>query len=252
MRDLIIEKQNSDKLAAYLFEAIEPIYLVVICHGFRGGKENGGKLYTFAEKLRALGLSVLAFDFSGSGQSDGDFTDVTLTRQAEDLREVMAYAKKETGLPMILLGRSFGGSTVLAGGCNYPEVVGYIFWSTPVHMESTFAGMIPAEYPKLKNCQATIVEDPFGNYRLGPDIIADFANHDMDHYLEEIGNRPVLVIQAVDDPIVDPTNAAYIKERSENCDLEIIEEAGHRFLEKITLREDMTMDWLRKTFDLKS
>ncbi len=68
MQDLTIINKYNEKLAAYLFEPpANGQYMMVICHGFRGAKENGGKVFAFAQKLQGLGLGVLAFDFNGSG-----------------------------------------------------------------------------------------------------------------------------------------------------------------------------------------
>jgi pimeloyl-ACP methyl ester carboxylesterase len=249
MQTLHITNKHQEKLAAYLFDPPSAGgHMVVICHGFRGGKENADKICAFAAKLQELGLGVIAFDFSGSGSSEGAFLNSTLSRQASDLQAVIDYVHTEFSRPIILLGRSFGGSTVLAGGSGDERIAGYVLWSVPVHLEKTFATMLPDTYQNLLAGEIITVDDAAGQYRLHPDLVRDFARHDMDAYLQGIESRPILIIQASDDEVVDPDDALYMQERLKNCTLYMVDEAGHRFMAKTGRRENLTLDWLRSRF----
>ncbi|MEA4925283.1 MAG: alpha/beta fold hydrolase [Syntrophomonadaceae bacterium] len=251
MQDVIIANKHNEQLSAYLWAPpARAKYMMVICHGFRGAKENGGKIVAFAEKLQKLNLGVLAFDFSGSGNSEGDFLNITLTRQADDLRQVVDDLSDKYSLPIILLGRSFGGSTVLAGGAGDKRVAGYILWSTPIFMHQTFAAMLPEEYKLLQEGHITRIRDEAGEYFLHPDLIRDFDRHDMDAYLHQIRLIPTLVVHATDDEVVDLANARHINDLLPNCSLFTMDQAGHRFLEKIEAREAITLEWLKSKFGL--
>ncbi|MBP1761265.1 MAG: putative hydrolase [Firmicutes bacterium] len=245
MQNIEIISNRGEKLAAIIFHPTgEPRSVVIVCHGFRGGKENGGRIHQFADRLNQVGIAVLAFDFSGSGQSEGDFVSLTLSRQAADLESVVDYVCTQFAVPIILLGRSFGGSTVIVEGAGDKRIDGFVLWSTPIFMAETFSAMMPDEYNRMQNGQVVAVCDDFGCFDLGPELAADFVSHDMEGYLQAIGNRPVLIIQAEDDELVSPKNAIYMQERMENVSLCLVEKAGHRFLDKTSLREDMTIEWL--------
>jgi pimeloyl-ACP methyl ester carboxylesterase len=83
LQNIKIINGRGEKLAAIIFRPGEdPHILVIICHGFRGGKENGGRIYPFAERLNQLGVAVIAFDFGGSGESEGEFSNMTLSGQS--------------------------------------------------------------------------------------------------------------------------------------------------------------------------
>lgn len=251
MEDLTIRNMYNEKLSAYLFQPpSNGKYMVVIGHGFRGTKDNGGKIFAFVEKLQRLDLGVLAFDFSGSGCSEGDFLNTTLSRQADDLRTVIDFLNDRFALPIILLGRSFGGSTILAGGAGDSRVAGYIFWSTPVFMHKTFATILPEGYKLLEQGNIVTIKDDAGEYSLHPDLIQDFNQHDMDVYLHSIESAPALIVQAIDDEAVDQTNALHMQEKLPNSSLYLMDQAGHRFLEKVAEREDITIEWLKRTFSL--
>ena len=249
LQKIEIINNRGQKLAAMLFHPTgESRLLVIVCHGFRGGKENGGKIFKFTDRLNQMGIAVLAFDFSGSGESEGNFVRVTLSGQASDLKSVVDYACAHLTVPIIMLGRSFGGSTVLVEGAGDKRIAGLILWSTPIFMTETFSAMMPAEYNRMQNGQIVAVSDDYGHFELGPELAADFANHDMDGYLQAIGNRPVMIIQSQDDELVSPENALYMERRLNNASLCLVEEAGHRFLDKTSLREEMTIDWLKSYF----
>ncbi len=249
MRVIEITKPDSQKLSAYAFIPESGCrYILIICHGFRGTKENGGRIFNFADRLMQLGMGVLAFDFSGCGNSDGEFSKITLSRQARDLRHVIDYVYQAYNLPIILLGRSFGGSTILAGGATDKRVAGYIFWATPVKLRETFARIFGKDYEQLKTGRTITVKDESGIFELKTDIARDFDMHDMDKYLAALGEKPVLVVHGLADEVVDPSNAVYIYQRAKNTRLELVEGADHRFLNKISEREDLTISWLKENF----
>ena len=249
MQLIEINNKNGEKLAAYLFlPEIAPRFFLIVCHGFRGAKENGGRIYPFAKRVKGLGGAVLAFDFSGSGASEGDFLHMTLTRQADDLRCVIDYLSSHYNLPLVLLGRSFGGSTVIAGGAG-ENVLAYILWSTPVFLTNTFAAIIAEEYQNMQAGQIVHIHDVAGDYELDPAFIQDLACHDMEQYLQAMKAKPVLIIHAQDDEIVSVENAKYANRKLDRASLHLIDEAGHRFLEKTEERENLTLAWLEKIIE---
>lgn len=246
MQLIEINNKDGEKLAAYLFlPELAPRFFLIVCHGFRGAKENGGRIYPFASRVNGLGGGVLAFDFSGSGSSEGDFRHMTLTRQADDLRCVIDYLSFNYNLPLVLLGRSFGGSTVIAGGAG-ANVLAYILWSTPIFLTETFAAMITEGYKNLQAGQIVLIHDDAGDYELEPTFIQDLVSHDMEQYLQALKEKPVLIIHAQDDDIVSVENAHYANQKLEQASLHLIDAAGHRFLEKTEERENITLAWLEK------
>ncbi|MBO8158338.1 alpha/beta fold hydrolase [Thermosyntropha sp.] len=242
--------RNEEKeLRTYINIPPSATHLLIICHGFRGSKENGGRVFDFTSRLGYAGFGVLAFDFSGSGESSGDFADVTLSRQAEDLKLVLNYVKENISLPAVLLGRSFGGTTVLAGGTGEDIVKGFILWSTPVFLHSTFSQIMPKEYKKLKAGVRVKLRDEGGSFELNPYLVEDFDSHNIAEYIGNIGDRPVLIIHGGKDEIVSVKNAYYMAEKIPLCTLKIFPNADHKFIYCYREREDYTIEWLKKKFE---
>lgn len=83
----------------------------IFSHGFTGHRLGPG--YLFVRMSRALaenGISSLRFDFSGSGESDGKFQEMTIaTMQADLLSAVRLVRKRFKPSAVILCGHSLGG-----------------------------------------------------------------------------------------------------------------------------------------------
>jgi pimeloyl-ACP methyl ester carboxylesterase len=92
---------------------------VVFLGGFRSDKE-GTKALALETWARTQGLAFLRFDYSGHGQSGGDFLDGSIGDWLEDARA--AITGLTTG-PQILVGSSMGGWIALLLARAMPEKV---------------------------------------------------------------------------------------------------------------------------------
>ena len=93
-----------------------PCPLVIMMHGFGGRMDAfpGGWFQEYADALTEAGFATLRFDFSGHGDSEGEFRDMTLFSEIEDAAAFLRYALTLPDVTEIhLLGHSQGG--VVAG-----------------------------------------------------------------------------------------------------------------------------------------
>lgn len=89
-----------------------------MCHGFTSDKSSRGRFDRFAGSFQQLGYSVLAFDFSGCGESDDDR--LTLAKQVDDLHSAISFVKSKGYINLALYGHSLG-SRVCLQSCT-PEI----------------------------------------------------------------------------------------------------------------------------------
>ena len=86
---------------------------VVMFHGFTGNKQEAHRMFVeMSRTLAADGIASLRFDFLGSGDSAGKFSDVTLAGEIADAREALRFlrGRKEIDTQRIgILGMSMGG-----------------------------------------------------------------------------------------------------------------------------------------------
>jgi len=113
-RSVTFENCRGEKLAGVLHLPGEGSSLAgaVLCHGMESTKSSA-KIVAMSDALRERGLTGLRFDFAGSGESAGDFADISYSRQVDDLSAAVAHLMA-TGVKRVgLIGSSMGGSVVL-------------------------------------------------------------------------------------------------------------------------------------------
>ena len=96
---------------------------VLILHGFTGNRAGDHRLLPLLSRyLQRLGVASLRIDFRGSGDSEGDFSEMTVTREVEDAAAAMAYLRQYPGIDpqrAMLLGFSMGG---MVAALSAPEL----------------------------------------------------------------------------------------------------------------------------------
>lgn len=94
---------------------------IVLCHGMMSSKE-GTKQKAFAQALEEIGLSVLRFDFSFCGESEGRFEEITFAQEVDDLRSAVDWVRSKGGTPVGLLGSSMGGAVAILYASEDPSI----------------------------------------------------------------------------------------------------------------------------------
>jgi alpha-beta hydrolase superfamily lysophospholipase len=111
--------------------AAQPTAALVICHGMG---EHCGRYAQVAGELAAQGVSTFAYDHRGHGRSPGRRGHVDRFAQlTDDLDRVMAAASERfAGLPLFLMGHSFGGLVALRWLQTRPAAVRGAILSSPL------------------------------------------------------------------------------------------------------------------------
>ena len=92
---------------------IEKIPMVVMLHGFGGNKLEKHRMFMeMSEMLEKKGIASVRFDFMGSGESDGEFQEMTLDTECADANAILDFVQAldfvDTGR-IGLFGFSLGG-----------------------------------------------------------------------------------------------------------------------------------------------
>lgn len=88
--------------------------VVILAAGSNSGKDLA-YTSTYGEKrLNSQGFATLRFDAYGLGESTGDKTEVTLTKDVQGLIDIVAYIRNKLGYQRVsAIGTSYGGQTTL-------------------------------------------------------------------------------------------------------------------------------------------
>jgi len=93
----------------------------VFAHCFSGSKDWKG-VRRICRALVEAGIAVLTFDFTGLGESGGDFADTNFSTNVEDVVRASQFLAEMHCAPDVLVGHSLGGAAVLAAAERIPSV----------------------------------------------------------------------------------------------------------------------------------
>ncbi|MGB1237294.1 MAG: alpha/beta fold hydrolase [Pseudomonadales bacterium] len=111
-----------------------PIAFVLFAHCFTCGKDIAAAS-RISRSLVARGFGVLRFDFTGLGNSDGDFSNTNFSSNIADLVSAADFLRREYQAPSILVGHSLGGAAVLKAAQFIPESLGVVTIAAPSSAE---------------------------------------------------------------------------------------------------------------------
>jgi putative redox protein len=106
--------QNGDSLAARLEVPANqhPHTYAIFAHCFTCNK-NLNAVKNIARALTQEGFALLRFDFTGLGESEGDFADTNFSSNVSDLVDAANFLSENYQAPKLLIGHSLGGAAVL-------------------------------------------------------------------------------------------------------------------------------------------
>ncbi|MDD4766161.1 MAG: alpha/beta fold hydrolase [Desulfotomaculaceae bacterium] len=227
-RKLTFLNDRGLNLAGLLYTGLDPGTIVIVCHGFTGGKEGGGKAVAMAEEIGVQGYSTLLFDFSGSGESEGSFADISLSGHINDVKCSVDCCHDLGFKSIILVGRSFGGTAVLCQGGTDQRVAGVSCWAAPAEPFRIFSGRVK-DVSTAEN-DLVSMSDESGTVLVKKSFFADLKSHNVTHCASSISPRPLLVIHGEADDTVPLSNAENIYTAAgEPKSIKIISGADHQF-----------------------
>ncbi|KAG6551416.1 hypothetical protein Mapa_007062 [Marchantia paleacea] len=206
--------------------------LCILCHGFRSSKKST-TLGVVASTLVTAGFSSFRFDFSGNGESEGEFAYGNYWKEVEDLRAAIEYWRGQGREITAIIGHSKGGNVVILYASKYGDV------STVVNVSGRFdlnIGQLErfgeAGMKKLEQEGFLDVKDKAGNveYRVTLKSLEDRLSTDMDGASKAISKDcRVLTVHGSQDEIVKIENANDFAKRIPNHTLRVFEGANHNY-----------------------
>jgi len=107
-----------------------PLATALVAHCFTCGKDIAAAS-RIARSLVRQGFAVMRFDFTGLGNSDGDFANTNFSSNVQDLVAAANYLREQQLAPAILIGHSLGGTAVLNAANAIPESLGVVTIGAP-------------------------------------------------------------------------------------------------------------------------
>lgn len=118
-------------------ESAPPVSAYVFCHPFGEEKLWSHRVFvSFARWLAANGHAVLRFDYTGNGDSEGEFSRSSLATACSDVRAAIGEVRRRTGAARVnLLGLRLGATVASMVSENGADVDRLILWEPIVDGE---------------------------------------------------------------------------------------------------------------------
>jgi putative redox protein len=185
----------------------EVIGWVLFAHGFSIGKDLK-PIRTISKALVEEGYGMLRFDFTGLGQSGGDFSDTNFSTNVADIKAAASFLADHCKPPCILIGHSFGGTAMLKVADEIPDCKAVATIGSPcdtTHIVHQFADKLE-EIEEEGQAKVLLGGRPF---IIKEQFLNDIENHDI---AMEIGDLPqaLLIFHSPQDAVVGIENASHI------------------------------------------
>jgi len=229
-------------------QQVAPEQYVIISHCFTCTKQT----LTTARLSRGLaqaGFGVLRFDFTGLGESEGDFSGTHFRSMVQDIRCAADWLTSHYEPAKCLIGHSMGGTASLAAACEggvsmaqLSKLVTLASPAAPAHVLHHF-GPAMAQLARGENAEIRVAGV---SYPVTPDFVKDVQSYDMSVQMQDCA-LSVLAVRAGEDELIGPENAQQILDytRGEQ-QLYQIDGADHLFSDRTHAEQLLRtiIDWL--------
>ena len=148
---------QGDQLAARLSLPPDgrPVAYALFAHCFTCNR-NLNAVRRISQEMSDHGLAVLQFDFTGLGDSEGDFSETGFSSNVDDLVSAASYLEAHYEAPQVLIGHSLGGAAVLKAACSIPSCKAVVTIGAPADPEHVTHLIADARETIERTGQATV------------------------------------------------------------------------------------------------
>lgn len=165
---------------------------VICCNGFGGVKSAKYRLAVLqAEAFSKVGIATFRFDYRGTGDSEGAFSDLTVQGKIEDTAAALAYVLEHPAIDaarVAILGRSFGALVASTIAVDY-SLKALALWAPVFDMKPWLDGS--RTHSMVQKEKGAVF---FGGHRLSDAFIKEFPSLSAGRSLEKVTALPLLLV----------------------------------------------------------
>ena len=200
---------RGNRLAAILDRPAgsEPLAYGIFAHCFTCNKNYKGIRHV-CHALAQQGVAVLRFDFTGLGESGGDFSETGFSSNVEDIIAAASFLGRDYSSPHLLIGHSLGGAAALAAApriASIKAVVTIAAPSSPAHV----ADHLASHREQLEKTGEAIIRIGEVDYLIKKHLVDDLSAYPLDELMAGM-DRALLVLHSPLDKTVGIQHASSI------------------------------------------
>ncbi len=206
---IFFPNSKGERLAARLdLPADEkPVAYAIFAHCFTCTK-NLKAVVNINRALAKESIAVLRFDFTGLGESEGEFEETNFSTNVADLVAASRYLEEFYEAPKLLIGHSLGGAAVLRAAEDIPSCVAVATIAAPAEV-SHFRNALGATMDVIDREGFAQVKLVGRTFKITKQFVDDLEQTRMEQSIRTL-NRALLVLHSPTDEIVDIENAFQI------------------------------------------
>ncbi|NNJ81295.1 MAG: OsmC family protein [Flavobacteriaceae bacterium] len=184
-----------------------PHNFVLFAHCFTCNK-NLGAVRNISRALSSKGFGVLRFDFTGLGESDGDFEDTNFSGNVADLIAASDYLAENYKAPTLVVGHSLGGAAAIFAAAEIISIKAVATIgapSNPVHVTH----LLKSSLEEIENEGVAVVNLSGRDFTIKKQFLDDLKTKSLPDVAQGL-RKALLVMHSPQDTTVGIKNAEEI------------------------------------------
>lgn len=184
-----------------------PHNYAIFAHCFTCNK-NLLAVKNISRALTSSGFAVLRFDFTGLGESEGDFEDTNFSGNVSDLVAAALFLEQSYEAPTLLVGHSLGGAAALFAAAEIASIKAVATIgapSNPVHVKHLFKSTIL----EIEENGKAVVNLSGRDFTIKKQFLDDLKSKSLATVVKHM-HKPILLLHSPQDDTVGIKNAEEI------------------------------------------
>ena len=184
-----------------------PHNFALFAHCFTCNK-NLSAVRNISRGLTSQGFGVLRFDFTGLGESEGDFEDTNFSGNVEDLVAAANFLKEEYQGPTVLIGHSLGGAAAIFAASELDSIKAVVTVGAPSNPKHV-THLLKSNLEEIEANGKAVVNLSGRDFTIKKQFIDDLQTKSLPEVSKNL-NKALLVMHSPQDLTVEIKNAEEI------------------------------------------
>jgi putative redox protein len=184
-----------------------PHNYAIFAHCFTCNK-NLSAVKNIGKALTSKGFGVLRFDFTGLGESEGDFADTNFSGNVEDLIAAADYLKENYQAPTLLVGHSLGGAAVIFAATEIESIKSVATIGAPSNPDHV-QNLLKSGIEEIKTSGKAVVNLSGRDFTIKKQFLDDLESKSLPEVAKNL-RKALLVMHSPQDTTVGIKNAEEI------------------------------------------
>jgi len=184
-----------------------PKAFAIFSHCFTCSKNLINVKY-ISEALSEKRIAVLRFDFTGLGDSEGNFAETNFSSNIDDLLQAAGFLTDSYEAPKLLVGHSLGGAASVVAAGQLASVKAVSLLGTPSTLDH-IKRLFLTKMDEIAYNGSAMIDVAGREIEIGKGFVDDLANHNIKRSLNRL-NKPLLILHSPEDEMVSIDHATEI------------------------------------------